>query len=309
MKHGEKIGVFYAAFSYIIWGVLPVYWKWLSSVSAEEILANRIFWSFIFMLVLLAVTKKWKVFLQTLKGLKVNKKVFLSLILASLLITANWFIYIWAVNENHIVETSLGYYINPLISILLGVFILKEKLNKAQIISFCIAALGVLILTISYGDFPWISFSLAITFGLYGLVKKMIKVDSAIGLTLETMTVAPLALIYMIYLLFTSNFSFLNGSLKIDLLLIGAGAATAIPLLLFAKGAQRIPLYLLGFLQYIAPTIMLILGVLVYHEHFSTAHMIAFICIWTAAIVLSIGNSKWFISLTNRIKKDKSFSA
>lgn len=309
MKQDEKIGIFYAAFSYIIWGILPMYWKWLHHVSAEEILANRIFWSFIFMIILLLLTKKWGTFIGTLREVKLNKKVFTSLVIASLLITANWFIYIWAVNDNHIVETSLGYYINPLVSILLGVFILKEKLNKTQIISFSIAALGVLILTVSYGQFPWISFSLAISFGLYGLVKKVIKVDSSIGLTLETMTVAPLALIYILYLLYKGNFTFLNGSLKIDLLLIGAGAATAIPLLFFAKGAQKIPLYLLGFLQYIAPTIMLFLGVLVYGEHFSTVHLIAFICIWIAALVISVGHSKWFISLTNRMKKDKSFSA
>ncbi|MGE8206311.1 EamA family transporter RarD [Heyndrickxia sp. NPDC080065] len=309
MKQEEKIGIFYAAFSYIIWGVLPMYWKWLNSISAEEILANRIFWSFIFMIILLIVTKKWKVFIQTLKDLKMNKKVLFSLVVASLLITANWFIYIWAVNENHIVETSLGYYINPLVSILLGVFILKERLNKVQIISFCIAAVGVLILTVSYGQFPWISFSLAISFGLYGLVKKVIKVDSAIGLTLETMTIAPIAFIYMVYLLSTGHLSFLDGDLKIDLLLIGAGAATAIPLLFFAKGAQKIPLYLIGFLQYIAPTIMLFLGVFLYGEHFSLVHMIAFICIWTAAIVISVGNSKWFIGMINRMKKDNSFSA
>lgn len=309
MKQDEKIGIFYAAFSYIVWGILPMYWKWLNHISAEEILANRIFWSFIFMLCLLIVSKKWGFFIQTLKEIKINKKVFVSLITASLLITANWFIYIWAVNANHIVETSLGYYINPLISILLGVFILKERVNKLQIISFCIAAVGVFILTFSYGRFPWISFSLAISFGLYGLVKKVIKVDSSIGLTLETMTVAPLAFFYMLYLMVKGNFSFFNGSPKVDFLLIGAGAATAIPLLFFAKGAQKIPLYLLGFLQYIAPTIMLFLGVLVYGEHFSTVHMLAFICIWIAALVISIGSSKWFVSLTNRIKKDKSFTA
>ncbi|QQZ10602.1 EamA family transporter RarD [Heyndrickxia vini] len=192
MKHEEKTGIIFAVFSYIVWGILPMYWKWLNHISAEEILANRIFWSFVFMLFLLLITKKWGVFIQILMTLKENRKILIALVLASILITVNWFIYIWAVNTNHIVETSLGYYINPLVSILLGVFILKEKLNRVQIISFCIAALGVLILTVSYGKFPWISFSLAISFGLYGLVKKVIKVDSSIGLTLETMTIAPL---------------------------------------------------------------------------------------------------------------------
>jgi chloramphenicol-sensitive protein RarD len=305
MKQNEKTGIIYAAFSYIFWGVLPIYWKWLHHVSADEILANRIFWSFIFMIILLIVTKKWKGFIDTLKNIKENRKTVVSLVIASILITINWFIYIWAVNADHIVEASLGYYINPLISILLGVFVLKEKLTRAQIISSVIAAIGVIILTVSYGNFPWIAFSLALSFGLYGLAKKVIKVDSSIGLTLETMTVTPFALLFLIYLLIQGRLSLFSSSTGSDLLLVGAGVVTATPLLFFAKGAQQIPMYLLGFLQYIAPTIMLILGVFFYGEHFTTAHMWAFLCIWLAVIILSVSNviksSKW--------KKNKSLSA
>ncbi|PKR84312.1 EamA family transporter RarD [Heyndrickxia camelliae] len=305
MEQDEKKGIMYAAFSYIFWGVLPIYWKWLQHVSADEILANRILWSFIFMIILLVITKKWKKFVDTLKNIKSNRKIVLSLIVASIFITLNWFIYIWAVNADHIVEASLGYYINPLISILLGVFVLKEKLSIIQIITFLLAALGVLILTLSYGHFPWIAFGLALTFGLYGLVKKVIKVDSSIGLTLETMTVTPFALMFLIYLSVKGNLTFFTGSAETDLLLIGGGVVTATPLLFFAKGAQAIPMYLLGFLQYIAPTIMLILGVFFYSEQFTKAHMWAFICIWSAIIILSVTNvyksSKW--------KKTNSLSA
>jgi len=305
MEQDEKKGTIYAAFSYIFWGILPIYWKWLQHVSADEILANRILWSFVFMVILLVVTKKWNQFVNTLKNIKTNRKIVLSLIVASIFVTMNWFIYIWAVNADHIVEASLGYYINPLISILLGVFVLKERLGIIQIISFLLAAIGVIILTLSYGHFPWIAFGLAITFGLYGLVKKVIKVDSSIGLTLETMTVTPFAIIYLAYLSIKGNLTVFSGSVETDLLLIGGGVVTATPLLFFAKGAQAIPMYLLGFLQYISPTIMLILGVFFYGEHFTKAHMWAFVCIWSAIIILSASN----VYKSNKWKKTNSLSA
>ena len=180
-----------------------------------------------------------------------------------------------------------GYYINPLVSVLLGVFILKESLSKAQIVSFGLAAIGVLILTISYGEFPWIAIGLAFSFGLYGLAKKMIKVESSIGLTLETMTIAPISLIYLGYMFNEGSLSLFHVSLGTDLLLMGAGAVTAIPLLFFSKGAQMIPLYMVGFLQYIAPTITLILGIWVYHEAFSFTHLISFMFIWLALTIFT----------------------
>ncbi|OIU70850.1 EamA family transporter RarD [Rossellomorea aquimaris] len=287
MKQNEQTGMIYTAFSYFLWGILPIYWKWLNHVSADEILANRIFWSFWFMLLFLFFTKRWKAFTSYIKTSLTKKKQLLALLLASLLISANWFIYIWAVNTDQMVEASLGYYINPLVSVLLGVFILKESLSKAQVVSFILAAAGVLILTFSYGDFPWIAMGLAFSFGLYGLAKKMIKVDSAIGLTLEMMTIAPLSLIYMGYLYSEGTPSLFTISWGTDLLLMGAGAATAIPLLFFSKGAQQIPLYMVGFLQYIAPTITLILGVMVYGETFSFTHLISFMFIWVALAVFT----------------------
>lgn len=308
MNNNEiKTGAFYAGFSYLLWGLLPIYWKLIDHVKTDEILANRVFWSFIFMLVILFATKKIPAFITTLRGFRSNKKQMFALVAASLLISCNWFLYIWAVNSNQLVEASLGYYINPLVSVLLGMIFLKEKLSPAQYASFAIALVGVLILSMSYGRFPWIAIVLAVSFGLYGLAKKLIKVDSAIGLTLETMVVTPIAFIYIASLFIKGNHSFLTISLSTDLLLIGAGAATALPLLYFAKGAQRIPLSMLGFLQYIAPTLTLILGVFVYGEHFTKLHLLSFMFIWTALTIYSLSKTKLFIGMGARWKKGKGF--
>lgn len=301
----QQAGVLYAAFSYILWGFLPVYWKLLHHVNADEILANRVFWSFFFVAAVLFFNKKWSLFTGTLKGLANNKKQFAALGAASLLISINWFIYIWAVNTDQMIEASLGYYINPLVSVLLGMVFLKERLSIMQYASFALAAAGVVIMTISYGQFPWIAVSLAVSFGLYGLAKKLIKVDSAVGLALETLVVMPLAGIYIGYLFFQGSSSLFAGSWTTSLLLAGAGAATAVPLLYFAKGAQRIPLATLGILQYIAPTITLILGIFVYHETFSTVHLLAFTFIWSALILYSLSRTKLGTAMSVRWKKEK----
>jgi chloramphenicol-sensitive protein RarD len=222
-----------------------------------------------------------------------------------MLISINWFMYIWAVNTDQMIEASLGYYINPLVSVLLGMVFLKERLSLLQYISFAFAGIGVLIMTISYGQFPWIALTLAISFGLYGLAKKLIKVDSAVGLALETLVVMPLAAIYIGYLMIQGTNSLFAGSMSTTLLLAGAGAATAVPLLFFAKGAQRIPLATLGILQYIAPTLTLILGVFVYHETFSSVHLLAFTFIWSALILYSLSRTKMAAALTVKWKKEK----
>ncbi|EIJ79276.1 RarD protein, DMT superfamily transporter [Bacillus methanolicus PB1] len=305
IKKEKQMGVFYAAFSYFLWGILPIYWKLLGHVKAHEILANRVFWSFVFMLAVLLVTNKWNAFTATVYALSANKKQFLALGTASLLISVNWFLYIWAVNNGQMIETSLGYYINPLVSVLLGMIVLKERLTIAQYFSFFLALIGVLIMTLSYGRFPWIALMLAVTFGLYGLAKKLIKVDSAIGLTLETMAVTPLALVYIGILFIQGESSLLNGSLPTDLLLIGAGAATAIPLLYFAKGAQKIQLSMLGFIQYIAPTITLILGIFVYGEQFTKLHLLSFTFIWAALTIYSLSRTKLATALELRLKRGK----
>lgn len=297
----EKEGAFYAGLSYIIWGIIPVYWKLLQDVAADEILAHRVLWSFIFMVGLLLATKKWNSFIVYVKEISHNTKKLFALFTASLLVSANWGIFIWAVNSGHILQTSLGYYINPLVSVLLGMLVLKEKLNGAQILSFALAAIGVLILGIHFGEIPWVSLILAITFGLYGLAKKMISAEASIGLTLETMMVTPIALGYLVYLMVTSEFGFFV-SVNTSLLLAGGGIATALPLLYFAKGAQKVPLSMLGFLQYIAPTLTLILGVFVYNESFTKMHLLAFLFIWGALAIYSLSMTKWGVSGAQKMK-------
>lgn len=297
----QKEGAIYAALSYMIWGIVPIYWKFLQGVGAIEILAQRVLWSFVFMLVLLMFMKKWQAFLVYVKNILGNPKLFVALLTASLLVTANWGVFIWAVNTGRILDTSLGYYINPLVSVLLGVIVLKEKLSGAQIISFLLAGIGVLILGIHFGTIPWISLVLAMTFGLYGLAKKMIKAEAAIGLTLETMMVTPLALGYLIYLMSQSEMQFFTAG-STSLLLVGGGIATALPLLYFAKGAEKIPLSMLGIFQYIAPTLSLLIGVFIYHESFTKAHLLAFLFIWSALAVYTLSITKWGQANARRLK-------
>jgi chloramphenicol-sensitive protein RarD len=309
MKKTEtQKGAIYAGFSYLLWGFLPIYWKLLDNVNAKEILASRVVWSFIFMVFILFLTKKLGLFFQTIKGFAKNKKQMYVLTIASLLVSVNWFIYIWAVNSSHMIEASLGYYINPLISILLGMIVLKEKLTVYQYVSFILAAIGVLIISISHGQFPWIAISLALSFGFYGLAKKMINVDSVVGLTLETLVVAPVAVIYIVFLFIKGSNSFLTAGIQTDLLLVGAGVATAVPLLYFAKGAQKIPLSLLGFLQYITPTLTLLLGVFVYHEHFSKIQLLSFMFIWSALIIYSLSKTKLLSPQWLHLRREKSTS-
>ena len=283
----EKSGVLLAVFAYLIWGILPVYWKSIDNVPSVEILVSRVVWAFISTLLLILLLKNGRYLFEDLKKLWKTQLNFWLLFLASILISGNWFLYIWAVNNGYIVQASLGYYINPLISVLLGVFFLKEKLSHAQKVAFSLAMVGVLILTFSYGQFPWLSFVLAISFGVYGLLKKQIKLDALRGLTIETFFITPLALGYYIWLFVDNQAVFLHSDVKTDTLLIFTGVATALPLVLFAKGAQRIPLYMVGFLQFIAPTMMLFLGVIIYNESFGAVDLISFIFIWIGLILFT----------------------
>ncbi|MBH0156111.1 EamA family transporter RarD [Fictibacillus sp. 5RED26] len=309
MKLNEHTkGIWYAAFSYLIWGFLPLYWKPLQSAGSVEILAHRILWSFLLMIAVMFLLNKKNALTRDVKVLFGNKKQFLSVFTASLLISGNWVMYIWAVNTDHVVEASLGYYINPLVSVILGMLVLKEKLNSWQLVSFVLAACGVFLLTWQHGEFPWVAVSLALSFGLYGLVKKLGSFDSLTGLTFETMFVFPLAFIYLIYLQWNGEASFISGGTSTTLLLWGAGLVTAVPLLCFAQGVKRISMTMIGFLQYIAPTIMLVLGVFLYHETFSQIHVISFTLIWIALLIFTVSKTKWANYLINR-KKQNSLSA
>ncbi len=286
-------GVMNGAGAYLLWGFLPIYWKAIDHVPSGEVLAHRIFWSFWFMLILLFIGKKLGSFKSGIRQMKEDPKARFALIAVSILISVNWLTFIWAVHAGKIVETSLGYYINPLISIVLGVFVLKEKLLRSHAIAFFLALAGVIFLTVSYGQFPWISFALAFSFGIYGLIKKLLPFDSSIGLTLETMVVTPIALIYIVMITIKGTHVTFSGDIKTDALVMISGVATALPLLLFAKGVQKVPLYLMGFLQYIAPTIMLVLGIFIYHEPFGATKFIAFTFIWAALLIVSLSSINW----------------
>ena len=289
MQRENTTGIMYTAGAYILWGILPIYWKLAYDVPALEILAHRVIWSFVFVLVIVAFLKR-KLLKNFFLVQMSQKKTWIGLILASLFISINWLTYIYAVNTDHIVEASLGYYINPLVAVLLGVFVLREKVNGWQAVSFVLAGIGVIYMTVSIGKLPWISLILALSFGFYGLSKKLVKVDSILGLLLETLFVLPFALLFLAYLRANGQHSFATGSLQTNLLLLGSGIVTAIPLLWFGIGAQKIPLYLVGFIQYISPTISLIIGVIMYEESFTKDHIVAFTCIWIAIAIFTVSN-------------------
>ncbi len=295
--NNERDGVMYAILSYIMWGITPIYWKLIQHVSSAEILAQRVFWSFIFMLVLLFFTRKWHTYVEFAKEIVKKPKLFWSLLIASILISSNWGIFMWAVIEGRILEASLGQYINPLTSMLIGVIALKEKLSIFQTLSFVLAGIGVFTLTLHYGVIPWISLSLALTFGFYSLLKKTIKADSTIGLALETMVIFPITLVYLMYLMFDSKIQFFD-SVSTSLLLMGSGIVTALPLLLFTKSAKKVTLSLLGILQYISPTLSLMAGVFLFHEELTKAHFIAFLFIWSALAMYAFSSMR----KTNTVK-------
>jgi len=301
-QNSERKGIFYAGSAYFAWGVLPIYWNLINGISAEKILAHRIIWAFVFMMLILLVTRKMPLFFSALKQLRQEPKKLLVLIIVSLLISANWGSYIWAVNNERILEASLGYYINPLVSVMLGVFILKERLTKAQLMSVVLAFIGVLIMTINLGEVPYIALLLGFSFAFYGLMKKQIVFDAAVGLTVETMIMIPIALIYLLVI---KEVALASHAID-NLLLLGTGAVTALPLLYFAKGARFLSLTTLGFLQYIAPTITLLIGVFVYKEAFLLTHFIAFSFIWLALIVFSVSKTKWFVK---KVVNEKQLSA
>jgi len=278
-----KKGALYAAGAYTVWGLLPIYWKALHGVPALEILSHRIVWACLLTLALVVGLRHRSQLGQALR----QPRTVLIYATSALLLTANWFIYIWAVNDGHIVETSLGYFINPLVNVLLGVLFLKERLRPAQLAAVLTAGAGVLSLTVLYGSPPWIALLLAGSFGLYGLIRKTASLESLVGLTLETLLIAPLALAFLIFQEVTGAAAFAHMGWGVSLLLAGSGLVTAIPLLLFASGARQITMTTLGLLQYIAPTLQLLLGVTLYGETLSPQRLAGFCLIWLACAIYS----------------------
>lgn len=273
-------GILAAIGAYVSWGLLPIYWKLLGHVPTSQLLSHRIAWSFALLAIFLGLTRR----VAKLRG-DLCPTVWGSYVLASLLIGVNWFIYVWSVNAGYIVEASLGYFINPLLSVLLGVFFMGERLRRLQWVPLALAAAGVIYLTVQYGRLPWIALTLAATFSLYGLVKKKAPLGAFEGLTLETGLLLVPALVWLGWNEYVGSGAFLHAGTGSDLLLVGAGVVTTAPLVLFAAAAHRIPLSMIGILQYIAPTIQFLIGVFVYHEPFSRTQLTGFGMVWLAVLL------------------------
>lgn len=283
-----KQGIFFGLAAYVLWGILPVYWKALELVSPFEILSSRFMWSCVFVFLLIIFQKKWPLFAKEVKLVFSNVKTGAAMVAAGITISFNWGTFIWAVNNGHIVETSMGYYINPLVSILFAVVFLRERLDKMQLAAITCAFIGVASMVYSFGKIPWVSLTLAFTFALYGLLKKILPVSALTSIMLETLLITPLALVYE-YSLWQQGVSFYaSGNLQVIIMLTGAGIVTAIPLLLFTAGARLLPLKIIGFLQYISPTLTLLIGVFVYNEAFTASHLLAFGWIWAALLLFIV---------------------
>jgi chloramphenicol-sensitive protein RarD len=264
--------------------LFPIYWKWLQQISALQLIGHRVVWSCVMLLAIIVMSRQWKVFRSSI----LNRRALAIYALAGVLIAINWTIYVWAVNSSFIVETSLGYFINPLVSILLGVLVLGERLRVGQWLAIGLAAAGVLYLTLAYGSLPWISLALACTFGVYGLVKKMAPLGAVHGLALETGILLLPALGYLFYESQAGRGAFFHSGTTVDLLMIGAGPVTTIPLLLFAAAARRIPLSMIGLFQYIAPTLQFLIGVFLFHEPFTRSRFIGFSMVWLGLLLSAL---------------------
>lgn len=292
MKNQHELGVLTAVSAYILWGILPLYWKLLDHVPAVEVLAHRFIWSLAFMMVILLCLRRFRGVAREIRQTFSNRRSAIGIFLAAVLICLNWFVFILTVNSDRVIEASLGYYINPLVNVMLATIFLKERLSLWELLSFFLAMTGVLMMTMHYGRMPWAAILLALTFGFYGLMKKTVPVGEWAGLTIETLLIAPFALVFVLW----QNSAFIVAGASTTLLLMGAGAATAIPLLLFAAGTRRISFSLVGFLQYIAPTIMLILGVFLFQEPFSHVQLFSFAFIWTGLAIFTVSRTRASLS-------------
>jgi chloramphenicol-sensitive protein RarD len=286
MKHK---GILYGVIAYTLWGLLPIYWKALKGVPPIEILSHRMVWSFFFMLAILAVTRRWNWIRPVLR----QPKVMITFLVTAVLLAINWFVYIWAVNSGFIVDAALGYFINPLVNVLLGYLFLKERLRTGQKVAILLALGGVLYLTYTYGSLPWIALTLAFTFGTYGLLRKTAVLDSVQGLSMEMGCMFLFALGLLIYFEGQGSGSFAHSPTTTNLLLIGTGVITAVPLLLFAASARRVTMATLGILQYLAPTLQFLLGVLLYGEAFSRSQLFGYSFIWLALIVYTVESLRY----------------
>ncbi|MGD9349848.1 MAG: EamA family transporter RarD [Desulfobacterales bacterium] len=283
-------GVLFAVAAFLIWGISPIYWKALRPVPAFEIILHRIVWSFFFMVPLIIHMRRWQEFIGVFR----NLRTLLILLFTAVIVGGNWLLYIWAVNTDRLLQASLGYYINPLVNVVLGMVFLKERLRPPQILAVVMATVGVLYLTLYYGEFPWIALTLALSFGLYGLIRKIAPVGALVGLTVETLLLSIPALICLFYLDRLGQGSIFRVSLKLDLMLMGCSLVTALPLLFFTLGARRLYLSTMGLLQYLAPSCMFVLAVFLFREPFASAQVVTFILIWTALAIYSTDSVRYY---------------
>lgn len=293
MPPASQPGFWAALGAFLIWGLFPIYWKALEQVPALQIMAHRLTWCFALVAGYLALRRGWTWW----KPLLAQRRLIRLLSASAVLIALNWWLYIWAVNNGHIVDTSLGYFINPLVNVLLGVLVLKERLNPWQWLAVAVATGGVLYLTLQVGAPPWIALALAFSFGFYGLIRKTAVADSIPALGLESSILVVPALLYLVWAANAGTGSFGNLDWRTDLLLVSSGLVTALPLILFAYGAQRIPYSMVGILQYVAPTLQLACGVLLYGEPFSQTQAWGFGCIWLALAIYA-GDGLWRLRRT-----------
>jgi chloramphenicol-sensitive protein RarD len=280
----------YAGGAFLAWGFSPVYWKALQSVPALEIVAHRVVWSFLFLAVLILVQGRWCEFRSALG----SPRVLLELSLTTLLVSGNWLLYIWAVNAGHLLQASLGYYINPLVNVLLGMVFLRERLRRPQALAVLLACTAVVLRSVSFGQFPWIALTLGFSFGLYGLIRKIAPVGSLVGLAVETLLLTPIGAAYLVYLEMHGAGALLHGGLAVGVLLVGTGVFTAVPLLLFNLGARRINLSTVGLMQYTAPSGMFLLAVFAYGEPFTAVQAWTFVLIWSALAIYSLDSVRAF---------------
>lgn len=263
--------------AYVAWGLFPLYFKSIKSVPPLEILSHRVVWSMVLLAGLVSWQRRWRELGTVFAGGRLP-----IYLVSTTLISANWLIYIWAVNTGHVLEASLGYFVNPLVNVLLGVIFLREHLTRRQGAAVALAAVGVLALAVRLGELPWLSIALAATFGLYGLVRKKARIDAVVGLLVETALLAPLALAYLLALAWRGDGAFGTGGATMTALLAAAGVVTAVPLIWFALGMKALRLSTMGLIQYITPTSQFLLAVALYREPFTTAHALAFGCIWAS---------------------------
>jgi chloramphenicol-sensitive protein RarD len=280
----RRRGLIYGLAAYLLWGLFPLYFPLLDPTPPVEILAHRIVWSLIVLLIVLAVTGRWSWIRPVLR----DRRRRILLPAAAVTIAINWGVYIYGVNSEQVVQTSLGYFINPLVSVLFGVVLLKERLRRPQWAAVGLGAIAVVVLTVDYGGLPWIALTLAVSFGTYGLVKKTLDMGAVESLSAETAILAPVAAVYLIFLASTGSSSFVTEGPRMAVLLASLGVITVVPLLFFGASATRIPLTWIGLLQYTAPVLQFLIGVYVYNEPMPASRWIGFALVWSALIVLAV---------------------